>query len=104
MQINITGAFAKVLKGMPIEEYQEIVLAYKPFASMSKTEIVAMERTIPLYKTDSGQLYGYALSNHAYLVFAFSDKNSLVLCDKIHLKDGDKFKSWTYGEVSSDNT
>ena len=97
MQINITSDFAEVLKAMPIEEYQEIFFAYKPFETMSKTEILAMEKTISLYKSDGGQLYGYSLSNDTYLVFAFSDKNSLVLCDKIKLTDGNDLKSWTYG-------
>ena len=96
MQIYISKAFSAALSNRTEEDMKIFNNRVNILKGMNKTEIIEFNDVIELDKAKNIILYAYNIQDSIYVLFAFKDKNMLVLLDEIELIGKDSIKSLTY--------
>lgn len=99
MRVFISKTFSSALEKYPEKElgiFNEKVDALK---TMNKSDIVESKDVIKLIDTKDMVVYAYNIGPSVYVLFAFLEKNKLVLFDKIELIGENEIKSIAYPDV-----
>lgn len=96
MQIYISKAFSSALSGRSENEIKLFKEKIDILKSKNKTDIIALNDVVELTNEKNFVLYAYNLQASVYVLFAFKEKNKLILLDEIELISKDKIKSLVY--------
>ena len=101
MQIFVSKDFSSKLVKRTEEEIKFFNEKINVLKSMSKTEIVNREDIVVLTSNKNIIVYAYNIQPSVYVLFAFKEKNEIVLLDELKMISKNEIESLVYGELSN---
>lgn len=83
---------------LPSDKIKRIIRATDEIKGLSKTQILALNKTVKLSKDGSFDMYAYEISYPIYALFTFKSKRELILLDIMEITDDNTLKFLAFAE------
>lgn len=101
MKILLTNDFSNSMAQKPKDEINALIDSVDKLNGLTKTKILSLDEVISLSAPEEKRkIYAYNISNNYYVVFVFTNKNDMVLVDRIQLNNG-SIVSLTYPDITA---
>lgn len=85
MKVLLSNKVSTYINNLPQDQNKSYIDKFKKLITKSKTEILNLEDIVDLSENESIKFYAYFISDGKYAVFAFNEKNNIIIVDLIEL-------------------
>ena len=101
MQIFISKDFSSKLIERTEKEMKVFNEKINELKSMNKTTILNRDDVVVLTSNENITVYAYNIQSSVYVLFAFKEKNEIVLLDELKFISKNKIESLVYGDTNN---
>ena len=103
MQIFVSKTFSSKLMERTEEQLKMLNDRINELKSMNKTDIINREDVAELTRNKGVTVYAYHMQDSTFVLFAFKEKNEIVLLDEFKLIGKNEVESLIYGKLNNND-